>query len=163
MNMRHHSNSFGFTIVELVMVIVIIGVLTVAVMPRLLSPQVFSVLSFYDQSLSMIRFGQKIAIAQRVHVQVRVESMNGLICLKYEEAASSFPCASQKNDVVNPADSKPFTLSAPRGVSLQLDSESAAAFDFNGLGRPSSQATLLIAGDGMERTITVEQETGYVH
>lgn len=155
--------NIGFSLIELIIVLLIVGVLAVVVMPRMFTWENFSTRAFYDQSLAMVRYGQKIAIAQRTHVQVRVEFSSALICLKYAKVDVDFPCISSQNNVLNPADNKPFVQAVPREVRLKLNSSNGGTFDFNALGRPSSGATLLISGNGTERKITVEQETGYVH
>lgn len=161
--MRLPRALYGFTLLELIVTLLIIGILTVAVVPRFFSLQTFTARSFYDQTLATARYAQKVAVAQRTSVQVRVESAVGLVCLKYGDADASVPCSSAQQDVFNPADSKPFRQAVPRDVSVQLNAGSGLAFSFNGLGQPSAPTNLHIEGDGITRTIRVEPETGYVH
>lgn len=163
MNQKSGMSSAGFTLLELIVILIIIGILAVAVAPRFFFLHTFAARSFYDQSLAMVRYAQKVAVAQRTHVQVRLDSANGPICLQYGESAATVPCASKQHNVLNPADSKPFLLAVPPEVTVQLNGASDVMFSFNALGRPSAPASLRVIGDGTTRTITIEQETGYVH
>ena len=55
----------GFTLIELVMVLVLAGVLAVFAAPRLFSTGDFNARGFQDETLSLLRYAQKAAIAQR--------------------------------------------------------------------------------------------------
>ena len=151
----------GFTLIELIMVIVITGVIAIVAIPRFSGRQTFEARGFYDQTLSMLRYAQKIAIAQHTPTFVNVNGANGLICLTY---LSDINCTnSDVNQVVRgPADQKAFSKVTPNGITIGSTNSS---FSFSALGKPSPDATvqLSIIGDGMTRVITVERETGYVH
>lgn len=143
------------------MVIVITGVLAIVAIPQLINRQTFEARGFYDQTLSMLRYAQKIAIAQHTSTFVNVNSANGTICLTY---LSDINCTNSDTNQValSPADQKKFSKITPNGITIRSTDSS---FSFSALGKPSPDATvqLSIIGDGMTRTITVERETGYVH
>ncbi|MDY7547913.1 prepilin-type N-terminal cleavage/methylation domain-containing protein [Glaciimonas sp. CA11.2] len=155
------KNSNGFTLIELVMVIVITGVIAVVAIPRFSGRQTFQARGFYDQTLSMLRYAQKIAIAQHTPTFVNVSSVNGTICLTY---LSDINCINSdaKQVVLGPSDQQKFSKVTPNGITIESTNSS---FFFSALGKPSPDATvqLSIVGDGMKRIITVERETGYVH
>lgn len=146
----------GFTLIELVMVMILVGILAFTALPRFANKGTFDARGFFDQSIQMLRYAQKVAIAQRRDVFVNITAST--ICLTYVADAS---CSSVVNVVLNPADQQSFSKTAPNGVSFAA----AVSFSFNALGRPNPNAAYLINvnGDGMTRTITVERETGYVH
>jgi prepilin-type N-terminal cleavage/methylation domain-containing protein len=55
----------GFTLIELIMVIVILGVLAVFAAPRIFNNADFYARGFHDETLALLRYAQKSAVAQR--------------------------------------------------------------------------------------------------
>ncbi len=147
----------GFTLVELIVVLVLIGILALTALPRFFSRQTFDARGFYDQSLAMVRYGQKVAIAQHRLVFVNVASGSSKLCLTY---IADTTCTSGTG-VTNPADQTFFVKTAPAGITFSA----SISFSFSAIGKPNPDAQVLIniVGDGMTRPITVEQETGYAH
>ncbi len=64
----------GFTIVELIMVIVIIGILSAVVGPRFFSKSNFDERFYYEELLSAVRYAQKLAVAGGCSIQVEVRA-----------------------------------------------------------------------------------------
>lgn len=151
----------GFTLIELIMVMVIVAVLAIAAIPRFIDRQSFEARGFYDQTLSMLRYAQKVAIAQRTNVFVNVNSASRTLCLTYV-ADSMCTNTTPLQIVVNPADQQKFSKTAATGISI---ASSVSPFSFSALGKPNPDGavTLSVSGDGVTRSISVERETGYVH
>lgn len=143
------------------MVMVIIGVLAIAAMPRFMDRQTFEARGFYDQTGAMLRYAQKVAIAQHRDVFVNVNGAARTVCLTYV-VDSDCTNITPSQIVVNPADQQRFSKTAATGIAI---ASSVPSFFFNALGKPNPDAavTLSVTGDGVTRTITVERETGYVH
>lgn len=139
----------GFTLVELVVVIAIVGLLAVAVIPRWFNRTVFDARAFHDQALATVRHAQKVAIAQRRTVWVNVTASGIQVCY---DAGCGTP-------VTDPVWGGALSVAAPAGVGL---SPAPQNFRFDGLGRPDAGVSLTVTGD-VPRTIVVEPETGYVH
>jgi MSHA pilin protein MshC len=64
----------GFTLVELITIITIIGILAVAAAPRFFDNNVFQERGTADQITAALRYGQKVAIAQRRPVSVNIST-----------------------------------------------------------------------------------------
>ena len=60
----------GFTIVELITIIIILGILAAIAAPRFFDRNVFASRGFHDQVIATLRHAQKTAIAQRSFVCV---------------------------------------------------------------------------------------------
>ncbi len=157
--MRHVKRR-GFTLVELVMVMVITGVLAVAVIPRFFNRQDFQDKGFYDETLAVLRYGQKAAIAQRRTVCVTFTS--NTVTLTIASAANSGNC---NTTLASPTGASPFVVT---GRGTAAFSATPANFKFNSLGQPLAADNSVL---GAKQTITVlrigsiqvEAETGYVH
>jgi MSHA pilin protein MshC len=149
----------GFTLVELTATLVVIGILAAFAMPRFAGRTGFESRGFYDAAQSIVRYAQKIAIAQRqsepktpVFVIITADQIRAC----YDAA-----CATPVND---PSNGGALRLIAPAGVTLAP----VTTFSFNGAGAPSFNAPLTINVNSAEtgdinRTFLVEAGTGYVH
>jgi MSHA pilin protein MshC len=141
----------GFTMIELVTIMVIAGVLAAMLAPRFFGRSVFESRGFYDQVVSTLRYAQKTAIAQHRFVCVSFPD-NSSITLKY---GTDNTCAGG-------------TLASPSETPYPLTNSNASftatpvAFNFDALGRPSASGVIAVSGY-TAAPITVEAETGYVH
>ena len=145
---RNLKPSIGFTLIELVMVIVIIGALSVTALPKFSDTSVFQSRGFADQVLATLRYAQKTAIAQHRNVCV------GLAAASVTLTINNTACSAN----LNLPDRQINILTAPAGITLTTN-QANLVFDANG--NPSVTATITIPE--VAAAITVEAETGYVH
>jgi MSHA pilin protein MshC len=156
----------GFTLIELVMVMVMLGVLAVFAAPRVFNRNDFEARGFHDQTLGLLRFAQKTAIAQRRAVCV-VFTANSLT-LTIAATDISVTCENPLNGPTGEA-----ALNAPTNVTYTA---TPGDFHFDGLGQPLTLSNLPVPRTitnapaprtinvvNAGRTITVEAATGYVH
>jgi len=149
----------GFTLVELIATVTIVAILALLAIPRLTDRSSFDSRGFYDQSQAIVRFAQKIAVAQRqsspkgpIHVVISANEIS--VC--YDPACTS--------PVADPATGNALVATAPTGVALSP----ATTFTFSGSGAPSfgGQLAITIASSGVgdvNRVFYIEAGTGYVH
>ena len=155
----------GFTLIELIMVIVLLGVLAVFAAPRIFSTSDINARGFHDETLGYLRYAQKTAIAQRRTVCVAFGSgATGSVTLSIASAVATFNCASA-GTLTGPRGENPVVLNARNGVQY---STVPTNFNFDGLGQPittagAAQATQTFQVSGASPSITIETVTGYVH
>jgi MSHA pilin protein MshC len=171
--------------VELIVVMVLIGILGAIGAARFFNRTGFDAAAFAEQSAAMLRYAQKLAIAQNRPVYVQASTQGIKLCY-----TANNPCGNNER-VAAPSGSnsgstgtRAFCTGAtayapawdcegvPPGASMTLSAATAGAFYFNGLGRPYLSTdtgdssftglSLTITGDDFTRTISVAQETGHV-
>lgn len=155
--MKPRTRSQGFTLIELIMVLVLLGVLAIVLLPRL-NTQDFDARGFHDETLALMRYAQKTAIAQRRTVCVAFGP--GSATLTITAAAGSTTCPG--NALVGPRGESPAQVTARAGVAYVAQ---PGDFYFDGLGQPSAARSFEVSGNGtpLGKTIKVEAGTGYVH
>ncbi len=150
----------GFTMVELITVMVIAGVLAAVAVAKYFDKSAFESRGFYDQVISTLRYAQKAAIAQHRLVCVTFPSATRVVL----RTAANFTDVACNTDLQSPSGSYPagqttYTVDAPSGISLG----GYANFNFSALGAPSPPQNISVNGGNTITSITVEAETGYVH
>jgi MSHA pilin protein MshC len=140
----------GFTLVELLMVMVIIGIVAAVVGPRFFNRQAFDERLFYEEALAAVRYGQKLAVASGCQIQARLDGSGYRL-----RRANNCTSGAYGAEVQGPDGQIPFAAALPNGVSV-----SASTFPvvFDSLGRPSAAASATIG----TFTVNVTAETGMV-
>jgi MSHA pilin protein MshC len=158
----------GFTMTELITVMVIVGIMGAAIIPRFFERNSFDSRGFYDQVISTLRYAQKTAIAQ--HRFVCVAFTTNSIDLTY---GSNSDCTVAPTGAVVSHSGTPYPLTSAHATFTPTP----VNISFDCLGRPNSIAVatgvcgntlaVLTASRTVQVTnaasITIEAETGYVH
>lgn len=148
---------YGFTIVELIAVLVIAGIVAAISAPRFVGVDAFEARGSYGTLVSALRYAQKTAVAQRRIVYANINTASRTVCLGYTSSCSSA--------VIDPATQAAYSKTLSNNVTITA---STTPIGFDGLGRPVPNATATftiqnaVAPGESTRTITVEAETGYV-
>ncbi len=131
MQLRDLRSCPGFTIMELIVVIVLLGTISVVAGPRFFGQGGFDQQFFRNDILSAVRYAQKLAVA--TGCQVRVNFGASSYSLKLQNGAPDCAGTSFTTDVVHPGSgASSFSNTAAGGVSVSSD---VSPLTFDALGR----------------------------
>ena len=157
----HHR---GFTLTELIVTLVLVGILAVFVAPKFAGMNTVRERSEYDKVLSAITYARKAAVAKRRYACVSVSSTAVTLTVDAnppESTATPFGGTCPFATALDLA-SRDQACSASNQTCLKYSTiaSTPGTFQFDPLGRASTTVTITMAG---YPPITVEGETGYVH
>ena len=133
----------GFTLIELVMTMIVIGVLAVVALPRFADKSAFETRGFRDETLSLLRYAQKSAVSQR-----------STVCVAVNPTGVALTIDTNADGTCDASLSEPVT---PRGGS----GLGGSGFNFLASGATNGAGTLTLTLTGATN-IQVDAVTGYV-
>jgi MSHA pilin protein MshC len=149
-----YSNS-GFSLVELITVILLLGILGIVALGRLGNQDAFAARGFFDDTVTAVRFAQKLAISSGCDVRVITTAAS------YELRRSSTCVADDfTSPVVNPANrsNNYQNVNIPPGFSL-----TAGSITFDARGRREGATSDFSISDGSTTySFRVHASTGLV-
>jgi prepilin-type N-terminal cleavage/methylation domain-containing protein len=157
--MNKHKNRIaykGFTIIELVIVIILLAILASYVAPRL-DLGIFKQSGFEQLAMATIRFGQKQAMASGCDINV---SINPASCtVQWNGTPALVGCLALNTPIPNPATGEN-NFCDPNDATPQDASDLPTTIRFDNIGRPTATTGDLSIDLG-STTIIVEPETGF--
>lgn len=155
----------GFTIVELVTVIALVGILAAVSGPRFFDLDGFTGEFFFSDTLAAVRYAQKLAIATGCNTQVTIAANSYTVNLQDGPPdVNGCAGAGYAQVVVHPGTRESgYSGTAPSGVVLASPD---SPFLFDSLGRSMDAATQTVSDATITvgaRTISVVGETGLVY
>ena len=143
--MKYQDSVDGFTLVELIVVILLVGIISAIVIPNL-SLDSFRQTGGFQQGIAAIRFGQKLAITSGCQVDVSIATSNCTLTFNgCTGAAISNPGSGNTN----------FCNNSDPGVNPSVN------FSFDNIGAPvGGEQNITFAGG---QTVRVEANTGFAY
>jgi MSHA pilin protein MshC len=152
----------GFTLVELVVVMVLLGIMAIVALPRLSGSDAFSEAGFHSEVVSALRYAQKTAVSHRRLVCAQLTSTTVTL-----QIAASNP-ANACGATLLPAPNGAAAFASTSRTSLALTAGSLPATLFF---QPDGRITTNVAGSSLwtagitvpdQPVITIAGATGYV-
>jgi len=134
----------GFTLVELIVVILLIGILSISIAPRFFAVTSYEDRKASDELRSALRHTQQLAMNRGGNIQLVLTATNLTVQQTNGTALRS------------PDGRMPYVKTFPSNV---IVSPVPSTIVFDTLGRPNAGYTFTVGSN----TIIVEQETGYAH
>jgi MSHA pilin protein MshC len=175
----HGKARRGYTMVELIVVMIVVGIMAATAMTRFFGNTGFNAVAYADRISGMLRYGQKLAIAQNRQVFV---SLNGTsVALCYDAAcnaanrvpslsgsnsnssATQAQCASSTWKCEAPPSGVGYISAVPSFYYDPLGKPFAAGDALNSAVSTFNTLTIQVTGDSVNHNVIVEVETGYVH
>ena len=132
-----HQNNHGFTLIELVTVVIILGIVAVTIIPRFVQNDPFELRTAQDKIISAARHAQQLSMTRgnTANIQLQVDNTSKQVTiLNSGKPAIDLPAALTYTD---------------------------ATISYNTLGEANAATTLTITGNN-SRQVCIES-TGYAH
>lgn len=150
---RHNG---GYTIVEVLLVIVILAILGTVAGPRFFDNDAFDERAYFDELVSALRYAQKIAVASGCPVRVAVGVSTYALA---QQAVSSGHCDPTDSSFAVPvrlSTGEIMSATAPNGITTVP----TVTFVYNALGQTNLGANQALSVGA--RTLTIQSDSGLV-
>ena len=149
----------GFTLIELVVVLVLVGILAVFALPKMMDRSSIDARSYGARLQSIVMHANRQAIAQRKPIRVTF-APTGASLAYVSGGALAVP-------LVDPSTGVAYSLACPPKTPTCMTTTGSVVFNANNSGRavtsPSQPLVVNIVVSGYTTQFTIENETGYVH
>jgi MSHA pilin protein MshC len=174
---RVSGRQTGFTLVELIVVMIVIGILGSIASVKFFDRGGFDSNAFVEQTRAMLRFSQKLAIAQNRAVFTQLNGSTIALCFASTSpcpGGSMVPAIAGNSSAAACSPSNWYCAAPPGTIAYAVTPSSASTICFTPLGQPGvpsgtgctttgfTGATVNITGDGTTKPVNIAAETGYV-
>lgn len=154
----------GFSMIELITVMIVIGILGATLMPRFSQVLVYYEAGYRDKVKATLEYARKSAVAQRRYSCVSRVGNDLLVTIDQGIPEAYVVGTCPATALALPADDSDCNPAAANRICARAGVilGGPAAIVFSPLGAPSAAGIYTVTGDAVQ-TITVEAETGHVH
>lgn len=146
----------GFSLIELVMVLVVVGILAAYAIPSVTAPSSFTLHQQADALVRDLRHTQQLATAYRKRLRLVANGSDTYTVACATDTTA--PCnAAVGGPMTDPATGQPYSVTTQNGVTV-----SAGTAEFTSFGQPAAAATFSLSGGGDTATVTVSATGGFV-
>jgi Tfp pilus assembly protein FimT len=161
-----YTHSPGFTLIELIMILVLIAIVAVFVAPRLGDVTTTKAGAFRDKLRADIRYAQNLAMSQNLRYRVyfnTTPSPNPGYAVVNDANGDGWGVTGANEFVQDPAGggSLSVALNAGNYVGITVSTPAGGFIEFNSLGVPTAAAILTITPGG--QIVTITAQTGAVN
>lgn len=149
-NLKLYKKNSGFTLVELIVVILLVAILSISIAPRFFGVASYEDRRAADELRSAIRHTQQMAMNRGENIQVIITANN------FRVERTVVPVELRSPDgITNPICGTPFCYvkDFPQNVTPSI----TPTIIFDRLGRPDAGRVITLGS----QTVTIEDETGY--
>ncbi|OUR64713.1 hypothetical protein A9Q79_05275 [Methylophaga sp. 42_25_T18] len=146
-----NKNSSGFTLVELVMVIVLLGIISAIALPRFFNRSGFEDHALFTDTLNAVRYSQKLAVASGCATQIAISANSYAVLRENTCGSGSFSSALAAH---HPTTGEAGYTGSQGNVSLTAINSTTT---FNALGQADADNTITVGS----RQISIIAATGF--
>ena len=155
--------SHGFTLVELILTITILGVISLIAIPKFFDQATFDERFYYDDLLAASRYASKLAIGSGCAVRLSVSGTGYSLA---QDSNCDFSAPNYNLNVLRPDDSAVYAnTDVPPSLTITTDQTTIIFWPnhqvVNGSGSAISTATIQLSGE-RTRQIIINGGSGYV-
>lgn len=159
-------NHKGFTLIELVMIIVLLGIIAVFAAPRLPDVTTTNAGAFSDKLRADIRYAQNLAMSQnrryRVYVNTSPAPVPSGYAVVFDTSSGAWTSFGYPQDPAGTG-SLSVTLNAGQYAGITVSTPAGGYIEFNSLGAPTAGAGAILTVSPGAQTVTITAGTGAVN
>ncbi len=147
----------GFTLIEMVMVMVVISIIAVTVMPKFSSLSIAKLRQEADILKTHLIFAQELAMTRGGGYGLCFDTANSLYSINKIDCQISSRIKSIEDRVSD------FTVSYSSNITISPAGTTSVFFNTFGVPVPNNNYTIVLTSGGNSVTLKIEKNTGYVY